>query len=278
MQIEKDNNVDLTGATQHGFKKKKSTVTAALQLQTEIARACDEKKYVAVASLDLSSAFDVINVDLLLMRLSIMGLPDDLVLLLRSWLKNRSAYVEVDGECSEFFDVPNGSVQGSSLGPVLFNLFVAPNTESEMSYADDGFYVAVHEDRTEALKELEEKLIRAEQWLSGSGLKVNASKTELVIFHKHDSARGSISLSQTRIDSKAEMKVLGIIFDNRLEWSGQVEKSARQATQALGLVRKYFSNGEMSKLITALVYSRLYYAAQVWLLPNLKKRLMDRLY
>ena len=77
------------------------------------------------------------------------------------------------------------------------------------------------------------------------------------------------------------MKVLGIVFDNRLEWSGQVEKSvqsARQATQALALVRKYFSNKEMSKLITSLVYSRLYYAAQVWLLPNLKKRLMNRLY
>jgi hypothetical protein len=70
------------------------------------------------------------------------------------------------------------------------------------------------------------------------------------------------------------MKVLGIIFDSRLEWSSQVEKSigaARQATQALGLVRNYFTNKEMSKLITALVYSRLYYAAQVWLLPNLKR-------
>ena len=133
MQIEKDNNVDLTGVTQHGFKKKKSTVTAALHLQTKIAKACDEKKYVAVARLDLSSVFDVINVDLLLVRLSIMGLPDDLVLLLKSWLKNRSAYVEVDGECSEYFDVPNGSVQGSSLGPVLFNLFVAPNKEPEAS-------------------------------------------------------------------------------------------------------------------------------------------------
>jgi hypothetical protein len=242
---------------------------------------CDKKKYVAVVSLDLSSAFDVINVDLLLVRMSFMGLPDDIVLLLRSWLKNRTAFVEVDGECSDYFDVPNGTVQGSSLGPVLFNLFVAPNSEPEVIYADDGYYIAVHEERSQALKELEEKLIRAEQWLSGSGLKVNASKTELVIFHKHDSARGSIYLNQIRIDSKAEMKVLGIVFDNRLEWSGQVEKSvqsARQATQALGLVRKYFSNKEMSKLITALVYSRLYYAAQVWLLPNLKKRLMDKLY
>ena len=235
----------------------------------------------AVASLDLSSAFDVINVDLLLVRLSVMGLPDDLVLLLRSRLKDRSAYVEVDGECSEYFDVPNGSVQGSSLGPVLFNLFVAPNTEPEASYADDSYYIAIHEEQTQALKELEEKLIRAEQWLSGSGLKVNASKTELVIFHKHDSSGGSVCLSQIRIESTAEMKVLGIIFNNRLEWSSQVEKSiaaARQATQALGLVRKFFTPKEMSKLVTALVFSRLYYAAQVWLHPHLKKRLMDRLY
>jgi endonuclease/exonuclease/phosphatase family metal-dependent hydrolase len=200
MEIEKENNVDLTGARQHGYKKKKSTVTAALHLQAQIAKACDKKKYVAVASLDLSSAFDVINVDLLLVRLSIMGLPEDLILLLNSWLKNRSAFVEVDGECSEHFEVPNGSVQGSSLGPVLFNLFVAPNTEPEAAYADDGYYIAVHEEKTQALKDLEEKLIRAEQWLSGSGLKVNASKTELVIFHKHDSARGSIFLNQIRIE------------------------------------------------------------------------------
>jgi len=39
MQIEKDNNVDLTGVTQHGFKKKKSSVTAALHLLTKIAKA-----------------------------------------------------------------------------------------------------------------------------------------------------------------------------------------------------------------------------------------------
>ena len=69
------------------------------------------------------------------------------------------------------------------------------------------------------------------------------------------------------------MKFLGIIFDSRFEWASQVEKSiaaARQATQALGLVRKFFTTKEMSKLVTAFVYSRLYYAAQVWLHPHLK--------
>jgi len=53
-QIEKDNHVDLTGTKQHGFKKKRSTITAALHLQNKIAKECVRKKYVAVASLDLS--------------------------------------------------------------------------------------------------------------------------------------------------------------------------------------------------------------------------------
>ena len=142
------------------------------------------------------------------------------------------------GEYSEYFDVPNGSVQGSSLGPVLFNLYVAPNTEPEVTYADDDYYVAVHEERTQALKDLEEKLIWAEQWLSGSGLKVNATKIELVIFHKYDSARGSIYVSQIQIESKAEMKVLGIVYKPTLlvqclYWSREILNENRNNSKEL---------------------------------------------
>jgi hypothetical protein len=43
MQIERYNNMDLSGVKQHGFKKKISRVTAALHLQRQIAKACDEK-------------------------------------------------------------------------------------------------------------------------------------------------------------------------------------------------------------------------------------------
>ena len=44
-----------------------------------IARALDEDEFVAMASLDLSSAFDVVDVPLLLKRLRILGLPDDVI-------------------------------------------------------------------------------------------------------------------------------------------------------------------------------------------------------
>ena len=77
---------DLFTNKQHGFRKGRSTVSAARVLQREIAKAMDENNYVAVASLDLSSAFDVVNTNLLLTRLSIMGLPQDILALIKEWL------------------------------------------------------------------------------------------------------------------------------------------------------------------------------------------------
>ena len=48
----------------------------------------DENNYVLMASVDLSSAFDVVNIKLLLKRLKIMGLPNDLIELIKEWLKD----------------------------------------------------------------------------------------------------------------------------------------------------------------------------------------------
>ena len=49
-----------------------------------------------MASIDLSAAFDEINIDLLIKRLKIMGLPDDVVSLIEIRLKNQMFYVEID--------------------------------------------------------------------------------------------------------------------------------------------------------------------------------------
>ena len=64
-KLEKVNNVDITNKGQHGFKTGKSTNTAGLLVRSLIARALDEDNYALLASIDLSSAFDVVNVKLL---------------------------------------------------------------------------------------------------------------------------------------------------------------------------------------------------------------------
>ena len=97
IEIEDENDVDLTGKNQHGFKRNHSTATAGLSIQSKLARAMDKGKYGAMASLDLSAAFDLVNVNLLINRLQIIGLPQDLVNLIKIWLSNRLYYVSIDG-------------------------------------------------------------------------------------------------------------------------------------------------------------------------------------
>jgi hypothetical protein len=63
-EIEKENGIDLTGYEQHGFKKKRSTITAGLTIHSIIAREMDTDCYVAMSSLDLTAAFDLVNLDL----------------------------------------------------------------------------------------------------------------------------------------------------------------------------------------------------------------------
>ncbi len=75
-------------------------------------------EYVAVASQILVQALEVMNVDLLLKRLKVMGMLADLIKLLMSWLNDRASYVKVDRECSAYFLLQEGTVKGSVLGLV----------------------------------------------------------------------------------------------------------------------------------------------------------------
>ncbi len=117
--IEASNEVDLTGNCQHGFKKCRSTATAGLTVQSILSRALDNNQYACMSSIDLSAAFDVVNVKLLLKRLKIIGLPEDVIQLIQAWLEMRHCYVSLDGNCSDFFASVCGTVQGSILGPFL---------------------------------------------------------------------------------------------------------------------------------------------------------------
>ena len=96
-----------------------------------------------MASLDLSSALDVVNMDLLIKRLIIIWIPDDIVSLISVWLKNRSFYVMVGEDSSDVHLLDAGTVQGSILGPILYAIFVSPMFDlAKMTlFADDNYLV-----------------------------------------------------------------------------------------------------------------------------------------
>ena len=86
--IENETDVDNAGKSQHGFKLKSSTATAGLTIQSLLSHALNCNTYCLMASIVLSAAFNVVNIPLLLKRLKILGLPDDIITLIRIWLNN----------------------------------------------------------------------------------------------------------------------------------------------------------------------------------------------
>ena len=79
-----------------------------------------------MASIDLSAEFDLVNIDLLMKRLSIIGLPRDVLHLIKLWSMKRSFYVSIDGVNSLVVDLDTGTIQGYILGPLLHAVFVSP--------------------------------------------------------------------------------------------------------------------------------------------------------
>ena len=58
-------------------------------IQSIIAHELDSGQFALMANLDLSAAFNIINEKLLLKRLKIVGLPNDITELIDNWLSTR---------------------------------------------------------------------------------------------------------------------------------------------------------------------------------------------
>ena len=186
-KVENKNEMSLTGQDQHGFKKGHSTVTAMLQIQAKMGDFLESKNLVALTSLDLSCAFDVVNHSLLVNKLREKRLPYSLVNIVENWLQDRSAYVEVYNEQSDSFRVPYGTVQGSVLGPILFAIYISDIFEVEpvVIYADDN-YLLTHGDDERALQVTTEVQVnRLVTWLKSIGMCVNSKKTETIVFSRN---------------------------------------------------------------------------------------------
>ena len=71
------------------IKINKKTATVSSLLQSLIVHATNSDNYALMASLDLGAVSDLVNVKLLIKRLCILGLPMDLVKLIKIWLNKR---------------------------------------------------------------------------------------------------------------------------------------------------------------------------------------------
>ena len=98
-------------------------MTAMIHMYDVWTESMEQGEMAAAMMIDLSAAFDMVDHNLLLEKLSILGFKPDAHDWIRSYLSNRFQRVFVDGHLSDQLAVEVGVPQGSILGPLLYILF-----------------------------------------------------------------------------------------------------------------------------------------------------------
>ena len=128
--------------SQHGFIKGRSTLSQLLLYIDSLYRSSDASVSVCSVYFDFKKAFDLVPHDKLLIKHSIFGFDENILLIFKSYLSNRRQCVKLDQSVSELKNVIYGVPQGSVVGPLLITLFNndisdnLQNTES-LLFADD---------------------------------------------------------------------------------------------------------------------------------------------
>ena len=74
--------------------------------------------------LDLQNAFDTLPRELLLRKLYNMGVQGKMFRVISDLYSRNKAKVLINGSYSREFEINSGVLQGSKLGPILFNIFI----------------------------------------------------------------------------------------------------------------------------------------------------------
>jgi len=105
-------------------------------------------------------------------------------------------------------------------------------------------------------------------WLKSIGMVVNVGKTEAVIFSKNEPRFTTLTVNNESFSTSSSMKVLGVTFDSKLKWDvhvNNVVKSAKKSIQGLRILRRNLSEYNFMKVLTAQLFSKMYYGSSVWL-------------
>ena len=107
-----------------GCRKGFRTQYALLSLIERWKKILDEKGFGGAVLMDLSKAFDTLNHELLIAKLSAYGFNNESLKLIRSYLTNRWQRTKINKSFSRWTELLQGVPQGPVLGSPLFNIYL----------------------------------------------------------------------------------------------------------------------------------------------------------
>ncbi|XP_044753620.1 uncharacterized protein LOC123313022 [Coccinella septempunctata] len=136
-----------------------------------------------------------------------------------------------------------GLEQGSSLSPLLFDIYTASVAEEDtliVQFADDFCVISAGWDLQRICERVNGTLDNVSSWMNDRGLQLSPSKSKVLAFHKGKTLPQlpRIQIFDTQVPWCNSVKYLGCHLDNKLKWRMHVENICGRAMRGINLLRR----------------------------------------
>lgn len=266
---------------QFGFRKGKSTVNAIQEVVERADQARTKKRqgnrFCGITALDVKNAFNSASWEAIAKALQGIGVPRSLNKILGSYFENRLLLYDTEDGRKEY-KVTAGVPQGSILGPTLWNIMYngvlkldLPRGVEIIGFADDIVITTVGESTAEVETLTSEAVEAVGRWLDTAKLQLAHHKTEVMLVSNCKiPVPALITAGEHEIRSKRQLKYLGVMLDDRLNFNKHVEyvceKAAKsQAALARIMPNTYGPRSSRRRLIASVTTSQLRYGGPTWI-------------
>ena len=181
--------------------------------------------------IDLKKAFDLVDHDLLLLKLKCYNLDDNLIKLIENYISNRFLCIKLNSHFSSLKSIRVGVPQGSVLGPLLFLIFINDflflKTKSNKDLFADDTTLSFASAKGEFVNDVNHDLKIISNWIHSNRLVINWSKTNVMVLanssSKMDVENIRISFGSIEIPVVNNVKLLGVVLDSKLNFSKHIE-------------------------------------------------------
>ena len=261
--------------SQFGFRRNRSTTQALLRHTNYIYESLDNDKLLFSLYLDLRKAFDSVDHEILLGKLSHYGIRGTPLNWFRSYLTNRYQYVSINDRCSDMHQITHSVPQGSNLGPLLFLIYIGDFSAvtdyfNFTMFADDCALSCNfgREDLLTVHHSINRNLQKISDWLSANKIMINSDKTKYILY----SYRSNINIRPIKIGSREIDRVdfvryLGVFLDSRLRFEHQVNSVSVKLSRTVGMLfklRSFYPVDVLKRLYYSFAHPHLLYGIELW--------------